>query len=251
MAPGERVQKVLAAAGVASRRAVEVMLAEGRIAVDGRVVTEPGTRIDPATAQVCVDGIVVQLNPELRYFVLNKPRGVVSSLRDEYDRPDLRAFVDPLGVRVFNVGRLDYDTSGLLVLTNDGNLANVLAHPSFAVAKTYVATVRGSVTGATLRQLRAGIVLEDGPIAADQVRVLQSSARGGAGHGTTLVEVTLHSGRNRIVRRMFDAVDHPVTELVRRSFGPLHLGVLRQGVVRELTTLERGSLLTVAAEKRG
>ena len=239
---GQRLQKVLAAAGVASRRVSEQLILEGRVEVDGRVVTELGTRIDPVTDLVAVDGIAVQLDPAKRYYMLNKPRGVVSSMRDEQGRPDLRRFTDDLDERVFNVGRLDAETSGLLLLTNDGELAHVLAHPSFGVEKTYIAKVRGRVTAQVVQQLKRGVELDDGIIRADRARVLQQ--QGDDRH--SMVELTLHSGRNRIVRRILDAVGHPVVELVRRSFGPLNLGTLRSGAMRELTKVELGQLLTLS-----
>lgn len=240
-AEGERLQKVLAAAGVASRRVCEQFIAEGRVSVNGRVVTEPGTRVDPLRDRVAVDGIAVQLDPAKRYVMLNKPTGVVSSLRDENDRRDLREFTRDYPERLFNVGRLDADTSGLLLLTNDGELAHVLAHPSFGVTKTYLATVRGRVAPAVMRRLEAGVELDDGPIAADRARIV-----GEPSGGRTLVEITLHSGRNRIVRRMLDHVGHPVLELVRRRFGPLTLGTLGLGRSRDLTKVELGQLLTLA-----
>ncbi|SDS49987.1 pseudouridine synthase [Agrococcus carbonis] len=239
-AEGERLQKVLAAAGVASRRVVEDMIVAGRITVDGRVVTELGTRIRP-DARVTVDGTAVQLDTTKRYLMLNKPTGVVSTMSDERGRPDLRGFLADIDERVYNVGRLDADTSGLLILTNDGELAHVLAHPSFGVEKTYVAKVRGSVDQRVIRRLLDGFELEDGPIRADAAKLVGSPSK-----GHSMVELTLHSGRNRIVRRMLDHVGHPVVELVRRSFGPLHLGTLRSGQVRELTTMERGAILTLA-----
>jgi len=238
---GERLQKVLAAAGVASRRVCEQLIAAGRVSVNGRVVTELGTRVDPAVDKVAVDGSAVQLDVSKRYVMLNKPTGVVSSMSDERGRPDLRRFTADYEERLFNVGRLDADTSGLLILTNDGELAQVLAHPSFGVEKTYIATVRGVVAPATLRKLRDGIQLEDGPIRADRARLV-----GEASKGRSIVEITLHSGRNRIVRRMLDAVGHPVLELVRRQFGPLHLGTLPSGRSRDLSKLELGQLLTLA-----
>lgn len=237
---GERLQKVLAAAGVASRRVVEDMIVAGRITVDGRVVTELGTRIRP-DARVTVDGTAVQLDTTKRYLMLNKPTGVVSTMSDERGRPDLRGFLTDVDERVYNVGRLDADTSGLLILTNDGELAHVLAHPSFGVEKTYVAKVRGAVDPRTIRRLTEGFDLDDGPISADTARLIGSPSK-----GHSMVELTLHSGRNRIVRRMLDHVGHPVVELVRRSFGPLHLGTLRSGQLRELTTMERGAILTLA-----
>lgn len=244
-ADGVRLQKVLAAAGVASRRASEEFIAAGRVAVNGVVVTTPGTRIHPDTDLVDVDGVAVQLDPTLRYVMLNKPTGVVSSMHDDRGRPDLRRYTDRFAERLFNVGRLDYNTSGLLVLTNDGPLAQQLAHPSFGVTKVYIAKVRGRVTAQTIARLTRGIDLDDGPIAADRARLLDQAG------GTSLVELTLHSGRNRIVRRMMAEVGHPVVELVRRRFGPLRLGTLPAGAVRELTTVERGALLTLSRRTPG
>jgi pseudouridine synthase len=244
---GERLQKVLAAAGVASRRVSEDLMAAGRVAVNGRIVTEPGTRVDPAVDEVAVDGVPVRVDPARRTVVLHKPTGVVSSMRDDRGRPDLTRFTDQYEERLFNVGRLDTDTSGLLLLTNDGDLAQVLAHPSFGVTKTYIALVTGAVKPQTLSRLRQGIELDDGPIAADRVRIVQNGARPGA----TLVELTLHSGRNRIVRRMLDAVGHPVQELVRREFGPLKLGDLPVGRSRDLTAAEFGALATLVGQGRG
>lgn len=241
---GERLQKVLAAAGVASRRVVEDMIVAGRIEVDGRVVTELGTRIRP-DARVSVDGTAVQLDVSKRYLMLNKPTGVVSTMRDEQGRRDLREFTDEVGERVYNVGRLDAETSGLLLLTNDGEVAHVLAHPSFGVEKTYVAKVRGVADQRVIRRLLDGFELDDGEIHADAAKLV-----GRPSQGHSMVELTLHSGRNRIVRRMLDHVGHPVVELVRRSFGPLHLGTLRSGRVRELTSMERGAILTLARSER-
>src|SRR6218665_352930 len=266
---GIRLQKILAAAGVASRRVVENYIVAGRIRVNGDVVTELGTRVHPDTDRVTVDGIAVQLDTQKVYYVLNKPVGVVCSLRDEQGRPDLRCYTDELGERVFSVGRLDQDTSGLLLLTNDGDLAHILAHPSFGVTKTHIAKVQGRVTGQVVQRLRQGVDLEDGLIAADQVRLLSQDGPGvgtghdggergsgtrrgtGAGH-SSLMELTLHSGRNRIVRRMLGEVRHPIIVLVRRSFGPLNLGTLRTGRVRPVTRAELGELLTSvrAAEVR-
>lgn len=246
MSEGERLQKVLAAAGVASRRVCEQYIVEGRVRVNGRVVRELGSRVRP-TDRVEVDGTPVQLDTSRRYVVLNKPTGVVSSMSDEHGRPDLRRFTAEYPERLFNVGRLDADTSGLLLLTNDGELAHVLAHPSFGVEKTYVAKVTGKVAPAVVQRLKTGIELEDGPIAADAARLLATSDRGPKG-GTSMIEITLHSGRNRIVRRMLDAVGHPVLELVRRQFGPLHLGVLGVGRSRDVTPVELGRLLKLSRD---
>ncbi len=239
---GVRLQKVLANAGVASRRVSEQLIAAGRVRVNGTVVTELGSRIDPEVDLVDVDGTAIQLDQSKRYVMLNKPTGVVSSMRDERGRADLRQFTREWDERLYNVGRLDAETSGLLVLTNDGDLAHVLAHPSFGVTKVYIAKVTGRVTPQTIARLTKGVELEDGPIAADKARLLD------AGRDASLVELTLHSGRNRIVRRMMAEVGHPVVELVRRQFGPLHLGTLPAGRTRELTTVERGALLTLARD---
>ncbi|MFK0241990.1 pseudouridine synthase [Microbacterium sp. NPDC090281] len=239
---GVRLQKVLAAAGVASRRVVEQYITEGRIRVNGIVVSELGRRIDPENDLVDVDGTAVQLDVSKRYVMLNKPTGVVSSMKDESGRPDLRRFTADYEERLYNVGRLDAETSGLLILTNDGELAHVLAHPSFGVTKVYIAKVEGTVLPQTISKLTKGIELEDGLIVADKARLLDTS------RGTSLVELTLHSGRNRIVRRMLAAVGHPVTELVRRQFGPLHLGTLPAGKTRELSKIELGALLTLSRQ---
>lgn len=243
---GVRLQKVMASAGVASRRVSEEMISSGRVRVNGKVVTELGRRIHPETDKIAVDNVAVQLDTSRRYVMLNKPVGVVSSMQDESGRPDLRQYTEQYEERLFNVGRLDAQTSGLLILTNDGDLAHVLAHPSFGVLKTYIAKVEGRVTPQTISTLQKGIELDDGPIAADKARILT----GQSGDGFTLVEITLHSGRNRIVRRMMEAVGHPVVDLVRRQFGPLHLGTLRAGDSRDLTKVELGQLLTVSREER-
>ena len=242
---GERLQKVMAASGVASRRVSEDLIAQGRVTVNGVVVDEPGRRVLP-TDLITVDGTAIQTDTSKRYVMLNKPVGVVSSLADENGRPDLREFTRDYDERLFNVGRLDANTSGLLVLTNDGELAHVLAHPSFGVSKTYIAKVTGAVSAQTISKLTKGFDLEDGFIKADKARML-----GPASGGSSMVEITLHSGRNRIVRRMLDAVGHPVTELVRRQFGPLHLGSLKVGHARDLTKVELGELLTISRSGGG
>ncbi|HEY0258692.1 MAG TPA: pseudouridine synthase [Lacisediminihabitans sp.] len=239
---GVRLQKLMAAAGVASRRVSENLIEAGRVEVNGEVVTELGRRVRESDL-VSVDGVAIQLDTSRRYLMLNKPVGIVSSLQDDRGRPDLQRFVSRYQERLFNVGRLDAQTSGLLILTNDGELAHVLAHPSFGVMKTYIAKVDGRVSAQTIAKLTAGIELEDGPIAADKARIV-----GQAGAAQTMVEITLHSGRNRIVRRMLEAVGHPVIDLVRRQFGPLHLGTLAAGEIRDLTKVELGALLTISRE---
>lgn len=234
-----RLQKALANAGVASRRACEELISRGAVKVNGKQVTELGTKINPVTDKVTVKGVPVVLDSGRIYLALNKPAGVISTMKDEEGRSDLSQYVLDFD-RVYNVGRLDAETTGLLLLTNDGDLAHKLAHPSFGVEKTYVAKVAGSVTPAVIRQLLAGFELEDGFIQADAARIME------ARHDSSLIEVVLHSGRNRIVRRMLDHVGHPVTGLVRKQFGPIHLGTLKAGAVRHLTKLELGALLKAA-----
>lgn len=235
-----RLQKALANAGVASRRACETLITSGRVTVNGEEQRELGSRVHPETDEVRVDGVVVQLDSSKRYFVLNKPVGVVSTMSDEHGRPDLREFAGQVDDRLYNVGRLDTDTSGLLILTNDGELAHKLAHPSFGVEKTYVAKVRGRVTAAVIQQMLEGVELKDGPMRADRAKLLP----GGSTKTHSLVELTIHSGKNRIVRRFLAELGHPVEELVRRQFGPLNLGTLRAGELRELSAAERGALLS-------
>ncbi|SFO05536.1 ribosomal large subunit pseudouridine synthase B [Mycetocola miduiensis] len=244
---GVRLQKVLAAAGVASRRVSEQYITEGRVRVNGVVVKELGRRIDPETDHVEVNGTAVQLDTTKRYVVLNKPVGVVSTMSDERGRPDLTQYTKDYEERLFNVGRLDAETSGLLILTNDGDLAHVLAHPSFGVTKTYIAKVRGKVTAQTIQKLIHGVELDDGVIAADKARLLDTRSTSN-GDDTSIVEITLHSGKNRVVRRMLAAVGHPVQDLVRRQFGPVNLGTLRAGHTRDLTKVELGELLTISRQ---
>lgn len=211
-------------------------MATGRVSVNGELVTQMGARVDPVRDVIRVDDKRIPPASDHAYLVTNKPRGVVSSMADEKGRPDLRTLVGDRPDRIFHVGRLDTDTSGLLILTNDGELAHRLAHPSFEVTKTYVALVKGTVTDSVGAALRAGIVLDDGPAAVDRFRVRDSS------RGRSLVELDVHIGRKRIVRRMLDHVGHPVIELTRTAFGPIRLGDLSVGAVRDLTSSEVGAL---------
>ncbi|MBA3021103.1 pseudouridine synthase [Propionicimonas sp.] len=233
---GIRLQKALAQAGVASRRVGENLIHAGRVEVNGKVVEGQGMRVDPTRDVIRVDGVRIPPQRNTQYLVLNKPRGVISAMEDPHGRPTLAQYV-PEGVRLFHVGRLDSDTEGLLLLTNDGDFAQRMTHPSYEVSKTYLAEVDGAITEATLKRLRGGIELEDGPIKPDDVKLVQRADE------RSMVQVTLHSGRNRIVRRMFDAIDHPVRRLSRLSIGPVKLGDLRSGATRELTREELGALL--------
>jgi pseudouridine synthase len=236
---GVRLQKALATAGVASRRVCENLIVAGKVKVNGKVVTELGSRVDPRTDSVTVSGRPIQLDTEKVYLALNKPEGVVSTMADEHGRPDLSQYGSGYD-RVFNVGRLDAETTGLILLTNDGDMAHVLAHPSFGVEKTYVAKIEGEVPRADLDILLSGVELEDGRARADRVKLIAVSK------GNSLVELVIHSGKNRIVRRMFDAIGYPVIGLVRKQFGPIHLGALKLGQMRELTKIEVGELMKIA-----
>lgn len=240
--PEERLQKVLARAGIASRRHSEELMATGRVEVDGEVVTQLGAKVDPLTAVIRVDGRRVPPPSDHAYLMLNKPRGVVSSMADENGRPDLSSLVADRPERLFHVGRLDTDTAGLLVLTNDGDLAHRLAHPSFEITKTYVALVDGAVGRKLGATLRAGVELDDGPAQVDRFSVVDRFG------GRTLVELDIHMGRNRIVRRLLAAVGHPVLELTRTAFGPLRIGDLRAGALRPLTSGELGDLIDGAGQ---
>lgn len=236
-AQGVRLQKVLAAAGVGSRRASEALIAAGRVEVDGRVVKTLGTRVDPTTAVIKVDGSrITTAESGQVYLALNKPSGVVSTMNDPEGRPDLTGYVIGRRERLFHVGRLDADTEGLILLTNDGELAHRLAHPSYEVLKTYLAEVPGPVAPGLGRELRAGIELDDGPVRVDSFRVVSRS-------GTrVMVEVVLHEGRKHIVRRLLEAVGHPVKRLVRTHLGPVAMGELRPGNTRVLTKAEVAAL---------
>ena len=245
VASGQRLQKVLAHAGVASRRACEQLIADGRVSVDGISVTEAGVRVDPLTQEIRVDGSRILTNPELITLMLHKPAGVVTTMEDPEGRPTVAQYGRdyltehpelPDSLRLVHVGRLDTETEGLLLLSNDGELSHRLMHPSFEIAKTYVAIVEGQVEPWVPRKLRRGIELEDGEAKADRVTVKDSGPRG------SIVEITLHSGKNRVVRRMLDAVGHPVTRLARTRLGPLRLGNLRPGQTRPLSGEEIAAL---------
>lgn len=238
-AEGIRLQKVLAAAGIASRRASEDLISEGRVEVNGQVVMEQGMRVNPETDHIRVDGSRIPPPRRHLYLVLNKPRGVVSTMEDPEGRPTLSDYLPPRTDRLFHVGRLDTETEGLIVLTNDGEFAHRLAHPSYEVPKTYLAEVAGAVDNRTVKRLEKGVTLEDGPVKPDRVKLIQRS------ESRTLLSITLHTGRNRIVRRMMDAVGHPVNKLSRQAIGPIRLGNLAKGATRELTREELGALLDV------
>ncbi|QWW18669.1 rRNA pseudouridine synthase [Schaalia sp. 19OD2882] len=226
---GVRLQKVLSQAGIASRRAAEEMIEDGRVQVDGQVVRSQGLRVDPDRQVIHVDGERVFLD-ETKHVVLaiNKPVGVVSTMSDPEGRPCLADLLMDHPERLYHVGRLDVDTSGLLLVTNDGELANRLTHPSYEVPKTYVARVHGEVKPGVRRRLLQGIELEDGPVKVDSFRTMETYGE------ITTVEIVVHEGRNRLVRRLMDHVGYPVRELVRTHFGPISLDRLQPGTTRRV-----------------
>ncbi|HBO55020.1 pseudouridine synthase [Janibacter terrae] len=237
---GTRLQKVLAAAGIGSRRACELLIQEGRVEVDGQVVTELGLRVDPLRQTVHVDGERVHLDESRVYLAFNKPVGVVTTMSDELGRLSIGDYVAGRPERLFHVGRLDADTEGLLILTNDGDLAHRLQHPAHGVLKTYIAEIPGPVPKDLGKRLREGVQLEDGPVAVDSFRVVDSRP------GKAIVEVILHEGRKHIVRRMLEHVGHPVLSLVRTQVGPITLGTTKSGRWRALSRAEIADLYKAA-----
>jgi 23S rRNA pseudouridine2605 synthase len=236
---GVRLQKVLSKAGIASRRAAEDLIVRGRVKVDGEVMTELGRRVDPVNAVIHVDGTRVNLNEDHVYLALNKPKGVHSTMLDDRGRPCvgdyLRGrFEDISGIN--HVGRLDANTEGLLLMTNDGDLSHRLMHPSFVVSKTYLAEVEGKIPQGMGKTLRAGVELDDGPVKVDEFRVKDMHA------GRTLIELVIHEGRKHIVRRLMAHVGYPVRKLVRTAVGDVQLGSARAGTMRVLSREEVGSL---------
>ena len=236
---GIRLQKVLAAAGIASRRASEELIAEGRVSVDGVLVREQGRRVDPETAVIRVDGMRITTASNMTYLAYNKPLDMVTAMED----PDGRRCVGDVfrdhNDRVFHVGRLDLETEGLLLMMNDGELAHRLTHPSYEVPKTYLAEVIGPVARDVGRQLRAGVELEDGLARADSFRLVSSSGN------RVMLELVLHEGRKNVVRRMLDTVGYPVQRLVRTAVGPVNLGAQRVGKHRALTREELANLFSL------
>lgn len=233
---GIRLQKVLAAAGLGSRRYCEELIGAGRVEVDGEVVRRFGARVDPQHQIIRVDGKRIPAREDLVYVALNKPAGVLTTMSDSRGRKTMADLLGDTTERLFHVGRLDYDTEGLMLLMNDGELAHRLAHPRFGVAKTYLAEVSGPVPKDLVLQLITGVELDDGVASADRFRVVERL-------GTrALVEITLHEGRKHIVKRMLAAAGHPVSRLVRTQVGPVALGSLRPGTTRPLSTKEVGEL---------
>ena len=236
---GERLQKVLAKAGVASRRHAEILIDAGRVEVNGKIISKQGVKVNPSVDVIRVDGVRVNVNEEHEYFVLNKPRGMQSTMSDDLGRPCVGDVVSEkvaAGQRLFHVGRLDADTEGLLILTNDGELANRLMHPKYEVTKTYLATVLGEADRKLVRQLKEGIELEDGLAKADFAQVVDTN------QGYSLVRLELHEGRKHIVRRMLKEAGFPVQRLVRTKLHAVQLGDMKPGGLRALNSSELTSL---------
>ena len=231
-----RLQKTLALAGLGSRRACEELISSGRVTVDGQVVVDLGTRIDPIGHLIQVDGLTVETDVSKVTLALFKPAGVVSAMSDQEGRPCLGDLVKNRSDRLYHVGRLDTESEGLILLTNDGELANRVSHPSYQVIKTYLVTIEGRLKPQVAATLRGGVSLEDGLAQVDRLKVVDSIP------GSSLLEIDIHSGRNRIIRRLFEAVGYPVTRLVRTSVGPIRLGDLKPGRSRVLNSSEVAAL---------
>ncbi len=236
----ERLQKVISRAGLMSRRAAEELISEGRISIDDRVAVL-GDRVDPSTQRVLVDGVPIPIAPDLRTYLVNKPIGIISTADDPQGR---QTVVDLVAgdIRVWPVGRLDADSEGLILVSNDGELTNRITHPRYGVTKTYTVVVEGLPSKAAIRRLSDGVELEDGPAAATSARIIDRS------NDTTMIELVMNEGRNREIRRMCDAIGHPVIRLVRTAIGPLTDRTLRPGSVRELTPNEVSELYRAATE---
>ncbi len=243
----ERLQKILSAAGVASRRDAEEMMLAGRVSVNGAVVRELGARADPAVDDVRVDGTPIARPAEHTYVALHKPAGYVTTVADERGRPTVLHLLPETLPRLYPIGRLDLDTEGLLILTDDGDLTQRLTHPSFGVEKEYLALVRGVPNATALTRLRRGVALDDGPTAPAYVRSADRRDVSPEGAGPTWLRIIIHEGRKRQVRRMCEAIGHPVLRLRRVRVGPLKLGDLRPGEWRRLTKGEVAALRTAAA----
>lgn len=237
------MQKLLAAAGVASRREAEKLIKSGRVAVNGRIVTELGTKADPDTCEITVDGKPINFHPEKVYVLLNKPRGYTSTRRDPHATRVVTDLVKGVNANLYPVGRLDVDTEGLLILTNDGDFAFKMTHPRHKVPKTYRVVVRGHITDEALEQLSKGVLLEDGMTLPAKVKLIGINT---AKH-ESIVEIVITEGRKRQVRRMFDAVGYPVLRLIRTKIGPISLGRLKPGEWRFLNPDEVKALMATAS----
>ncbi len=243
MMEGIRLQKVLAQAGIASRRASEELMREGRVQVNGRVIKELGARVHPGKDEIKVDGAVISLEEAKIYLLFYKPKGCVTTAKDPQGRKTVMDYVPDAGARVFPVGRLDYDAEGLLLLTNDGELANRLQHPRYGIAKTYEVKVKGVPDERDLERLRSGIALEEGITGPAEVSILRALP------GAAWLEIVLHQGWNRQIKRMGEAVGHPVLKIKRVRYGFLRLGALKPGAFRRLDNQEIRRLYRMAHNK--
>jgi 23S rRNA pseudouridine2605 synthase len=241
---GIRLQKVLASAGIGSRRACEELIAQGRVTVDGKVVSIQGMRVDPDLAEIRVDGDLINLSDEKTWLMLNKPVGVLSTMHDEMHRPCVGDYLADRSDRLFHVGRLDADTEGLLLLTNDGQLANRLTHPAFGVSKRYLLKIQAPVPKDMGKRLKQGIMLDDGLARFDDFKVVDSTKN------EAIIEVAIHEGRNRIVRRAFEEMGYPISSLMRIAVGPIELKDLKSGQMRRLTSQEITALRSVTDVKK-
>lgn len=236
----ERLQKVIAHAGVASRRKAEELIKQGKVTVNGEIITELGVKVSPKD-HIEVNGIKIERETPV-YFLLYKPRGVITTVNDEKNRKTVLDFFPNVEQRIYPVGRLDYDTSGLLIMTNDGEFANLLTHPKFKIDKTYVAKVKGIPSREDLKKLQKGVKLEDGMTAPARVKFLSGDRK----KNSAIVELTIHEGRNRQVRRMFEEVGYPVMKLKREQYAFLTLHGLNPGDFRPLTPHEVKQLIVMA-----
>ena len=233
-----RLQKYIAMSGIASRRAAEGMIDEGRVKVNGKKVTEQGTKVETGRDTVTVDNKPVEIKDKKYYIMLNKPAGYVSTAKDQFDRPTVVDIVkEEVGTRIFPVGRLDYETEGLLLMTNDGDFTYKITHPKFQKDKTYIAVINGGIAIPDLNRLRKGVKVEDYTTSPAQVEIMDAAG------GKTAIKITIHEGRNRQVRKMFDALGYTVIALKRIKIGELELGNLPVGRWRHLTSHEINCLL--------
>jgi 23S rRNA pseudouridine2605 synthase len=241
----ERLQKIIAAAGIASRRTAEQYVQQGRVSVNGKVVTRLGAKADPGKDEIRIDGRIIPTRVEKLYFALHKPAGYVTSLKDPEGRPVVTDLLRSVRERVYPVGRLDYDSEGLLILTNDGDFAHRLQHPRHEVPKTYLVKVRGSLSAKEVRLLQEGVELEDGVFVPDNVRPEKTNPK------SSWFQIVVSEGRNRVIRRAFDALGHPVQRLIRIAVGNLMLGDLADGEYRVLTRREIEGLTSRPRRKKG
>jgi 23S rRNA pseudouridine2605 synthase len=240
----ERLQKILSRAGISSRRAAEKMMAEGRISVNGTVAVEPGTKADPARDEIRVDGRLISLEAESVYLILHKPKGYMTTMKDPQGRPIVTDLLSGMETRVYPVGRLDYDSEGLLILTNDGEFAQRLLHPRYGIPKTYRIKVEGHLNKDELKALERGILLDDGRFAPQAMQVDKTNPR------STWLTVTLTSGRNRVIRRAFDSMGHSVTRLIRVAIADIVLAPLKEGTWRLLNPREVGQLMALTGNRK-